>query len=210
MFRKIVLATTCAALAVAGVTVLSSPASAAPKPTITATGNVNCNIEGKVKISPPLSDTNQSPSTITGKLKGTCTGSTEQGVTPNKVKIALTYTTSGPGTCGGLAEPGVDPFNIGLTWKAAGGKINPSTAVLKGFVLTGVPNFGFDIPNPNAPSPRATVTGSYAGTNNANAHAHIDLPDTSLCSPTTKNGKTKPAKGIKKIVVKPGSTFTIS
>jgi hypothetical protein len=209
MLRKIVVAVSATALSVVGVAVLSGPAGAA-KPTITATGSVNCAISGKVKITPPLSDTNTSPSTIEGKLKGDCSGTNEGGVTPTKVKIRLTYTTSGPGTCGGLAQPGVDPFNIGLEWKASGGKILPSTAVMKGFVLTGIPNFGFDIPNPNAPNPRSTVTGSYAGSNNANAHAHIDLPDTSLCSPTTKNGKTKPPKGIKKLTIKPGSTLSIS
>jgi hypothetical protein len=209
MIRKIALAATSAALALGGIATMSSPVSAA-KPTITAQGSVNCSITGKVKISPPLTNTNTVPSNITGKLKGDCTGTTEQGVTPAKVKIGITYRGSGPGTCNGLAQPGVDPFTMSLTWKGAGGKINPSTATLKGFVLTGVPNFGFDLPNPNAPSPRTTVTGSYAGTNTASAHAHIDVPDTSVCDPTTKNGKTKPPKGIKKIVILPGSTLSIS
>jgi hypothetical protein len=210
MLRKIALAATAAALALGGITVASDTAGAA-KPTITATGSVNCNIEGKIKIDPPLKNTNTVPSTITGKLKGTCTGSTEQGVSPAKVKIEVTYRGSGPGTCNGLAEPSVDPFSMSLKWKGNNGKINPSNATMKGFVLTGVPNFGFDLPNPSAPSPRTTVTGSYAGSNTAQAHAHIDVPDTSVCDPTTKpNGKVKAAKGIKKIVIKPGSTFSIS
>ena len=171
MLRRILLAATAAVLAVGGAVAMSDPAGAAPKPTITATGNVTCQITGKIKINPPLTNPNTVPSTITGNLKGTCTGSTEQGVTPTKVKIGLTYQGSGPGTCNGLAEPSTDPFSVSLTWKASGGKINPSTATLKGFVLTGVPNFGFDLPNPTAPSPRSTVSGSYAGTNNASAHA---------------------------------------
>jgi hypothetical protein len=200
-----------AALAFGGVVVASGPAGAAPKPIITATGNATCSITGKVKIDPPLTNQNTQPSNIVGKLKGTCTGSTEQGVTPTKVKIALSYNTGNPGTCNGLATPSTDPFTASLTWKASGGKINPSSATLKGFVLATVPNFGFDLPNPNSPSPRSTVTGSYAGTNNASAHAHIDVPDTSKCDPTTKpNGQTKPAKGIKKIAILEGSTFTIS
>ena len=210
MLRRIALAATAAALALGGITVASDTAGAA-KTTITATGNVSCSIAGKVKINPPLTNQNTVPSTVTGKLKGACTGSTESGVTPTKVKITLTYTGSGPGTCNGLAEPSVDPFSINLRWKGSGGKINESNAVLKGFVLTGVPNFGFDLPNPNAPSPQSSVTGSYAGSNNAQAHAHIDVPDTSRCDPTTKpNGKVKAAKGIKKIPILPGSTFTIS
>jgi hypothetical protein len=208
MFRRIVLASTAAALALGGVAVLSEPAGAA-KPTITATGSVDCAISGKVKISPPLANDNTSRSTITGKLKGTCTGTTEQGVSPSKVKIGLTYTTSGAGTCDGLVQPGSDPFTAALTWKGNNGKINPSTAVLKGFVLTGSPSFGFRLPNPSSTPPQSTVTGSYAGTNNAQAFAAIDVPDTSVCEPTTKNGKTKKAKGIKKIVIKPGSTFSI-
>jgi hypothetical protein len=211
MLRKIVLATTAAMLAVGGVAVMADTAGAA-KPTITATGDVSCAIGGKVKIDPPLRNTNTAPSTVTGKLKGTCTGTTQQGVTPTKVKMALTYAGSGPGTCNGLAEPTEDPFTINLTWKGDGGKINPSTATLKGFVISGVPNFGFDLPNPNAASPQSTVSGSYAGTNNSSAHAHIDVPDTSVCEPTTKpNGQVKAAKGIKKIVIKnPGSSFTIN
>jgi hypothetical protein len=204
MFRKIALAATSAALALGGIAVMSSPAGAA-KPTITAQGSANCAITGKVKINPPLTNVNTQQSVITGKLKGTCTGTTEGGVTPTKVKVTIAYTTSGPGTCNGLAQPGVDPFTLGLTWKGSGGKINPSTATLKGFVLTGVPNFGFDLPNPNAPNPKTTVTGSYAGTNTASAHAHIDVPDTSVCDPQPP--KNKAPKGIKKIPILPGSTL---
>jgi hypothetical protein len=206
MLRKIAVATTAAALALGGITVLSDTAGAA-KPTITATGSANCNISGKIKISPPLTNQNTQPSKITGNLKGTCTGTTEGGVTPSKVKIGISYTTEGPGTCNGLATPSTAPFVVKLGWKGTGGKINPSNAVLKGFVLTGVPNFGFNLPNPNAPSPRATVTGSYAGTNNASAHAHITVPDTSVCDPGS-NGK--PAKGIKKIAILAGSTLAVS
>ena len=146
------------------------------------------------------------PSSVTGKLKGTCTGTTESGVSPAKVKVGIVYHGTGPGTCNGLATPSTDPFTLSLTWKGNGGKINPTTATLKGFVLTGVPNFGFDLPNPNSPSPQSTATGSYAGTNNGHAHAHIDVPDTSKCD--SQNGK--PAKGIKKIAILPGSSFTIS
>lgn len=209
MFRKFALAGTAAMLALGGVAVLSAPAGAA-KPVITATGSVNCQIAGKVKISPPLTNQNTQPSNVTGKLKGTCTGTTESGVSPTGVKIGVSLTTSQPGTCNGLATPSADPFTLNMSWKGSGGKINPSTGTLKGFVLTGTPNFGFDLPNPGAPNPQSTVTGSYAGTNNAHAHAHIDVPDTSVCDPTTKNGKTKPAKGIKKIAILPGSTLAIS
>jgi hypothetical protein len=209
MLRKIVLATTAAMLALGGVAVMADTAGAA-KPTITATGSVSCDITGKVKINPPLTNQNTAPSNVTAKLKGVCTGTTEQGVTPAKVKVGLTYTGSQPGTCNGLATGSTDPFSLALTWKGSGGKINPSTATLKGFSITAVPNFGFDLPNSAASNPQSTVTGSYAGTNNSHAHAHIDVPDTSKCDPTTNNGKTKPAKGIKKIAILPGSSFTIS
>jgi hypothetical protein len=210
MLRRILLAVLSAGLVVGGAVAAPEAASAA-KPTITATGNVSCAITGKVKISPPLTNQNTVPSTISGNLKGACTGSTESGVTPTGVKIKISYAGTQPGTCNGLATPGNDLFTINTTWKASGGRINPSQATLKGFALTAVPNFGFDIPNPSAPSPRSTVTGSFAGTNNASAHAHIDIPDTSLCEPTTKpNGKVKPAKGIKKIAILSGSTLTIN
>lgn len=200
-----------AGLVLGGAVIAPDVAGAAPKPTITATGNVSCSITGKVKIDPPLTNQNTVPSNVTGKLKGPCTGSTETGVTPTKVKIGLTYTGSTAGTCNSLASGSTDPFTVTISWKASGGKINSTSATLKGFQLATVPSFGFDLPNSSAPSPRSTVTGSYAGTNNANAHARIDVPDTSLCDPTTKpNGQQKPAKGIKKIAILDGSTFTIS
>jgi hypothetical protein len=205
MLRRIGLSALAGALAFGGIVAMSGPVSAG-KPTITATGNVSCAITGKVKIDPPLKNTNTTPSTVTGKLKGTCTGSTESGVTPSKVKIGLSLATTGPGTCNGLATPTEDPFTLSLAWKGSGGKINPSTATLKGFVVTAVPDFGFDLPNPNASNPKSTVTGSYAGTNNATAHAHIDVPDTTKCD--SQGGK--PAKGIKKIAILPGSNFNIS
>jgi hypothetical protein len=210
MFRRILLAALSAGLVVGAAVAAPEVASAAAKPTITATGNVSCSITGKVKIDPPLTNQNTVPSNITGKLKGTCTGTTESGVSPTGVKIGITYAGTQPGTCNGLATPGNDPFTITATWKASGGKINQTTATLKGFAVSAVPNFGFDIPNPNAPAPRSTVAGSYAGTNNASAHAHIDVPDTSKCDPTTTpSGKVKPAKGIKKIAILDGSTLTI-
>jgi len=205
MLRRIGLSALAGALAFGGIVVMSGPAGAA-KPTITATGSVSCDITGKVKINPPLSNTNTVPSTVTGKLKGACTGTTEQGVTPSKVKISLTFVGSQAGTCSGLAQPNTDPFNIHLAWKGSGGKINPTDAVLKGFVVTAVPNFGFDLPNPNSSPPQSSATGSYAGTNNGGPHAHIDVPDTTRCD--SQNGK--PAKGIKKIAILPGSTFHIN
>jgi hypothetical protein len=130
-------------------------------------------------------------------------------VTPTAVKIGLSLTTAGAATCNGLATPTNDPFSLTLNWKGAGGHINPSTATLKGFVVTGVPNFGFDLPNPGAPNPKTTVTGSYAGTNTASSHAHINVPDTSVCDPGPPP-KNKPAKGIKKIAILPGSTLTLT
>jgi hypothetical protein len=208
MLRRIGLSALAGVLAFGGIVVMSSPAGAA-KPTITATGNVTCQITGKVKLDPPLTNASTVPSHVTGKLKGSCTGSTEQGVTPVKVKITVDSQGTEPGTCSGLAQGSVNPFNFNLTWKGSGGKINPTTATMKGFVVTAVPNFGFDLPNPAASAPQSSATGSYAGTNNGSAHAHIDVPDTSKCDATTKNGKTKPAKGIKKIAILPGSSFTI-
>src|SRR3954449_10697000 len=105
MLRRILLAVLSAGLVVGGAVAAPEMASAA-KPTITANGNANCSITGKVKISPPLTNQNTVPSNITGKLKGTCTGSTESGVTPTGVKISISYAGTQPGTCNGLASPG--------------------------------------------------------------------------------------------------------
>ncbi len=209
MIRRIAIGATAAALALGGLAMVASPAFAA-KPTITATGSANCSITGKLKIDPPLRNTNTAPSTVTGKLKGVCSGSTESGVSPVKIKIGVVQHGTNAGTCNALATGNTDPFTLSVMWKGSGGHINPSTATVKGFELTGTPNFGFNLPNSTSPNPQSSVTGSYAGTNNVTAHAHIAVPDTSVCNPTTKNGKTKPAKGIKKIAILPGSSVVFS
>jgi hypothetical protein len=205
MIRKTIVAVTAAGLALGGLVFIASPAGAA-KPTITATGSATCQITGKLKIAPPLTNTNTSVNTTTGKLKGTCTGSTEQGVTPNKVKATLTSTTADPGTCTSLVDPAphTDPFVVHLSWKASGGKINPSNVTFPGYAVEGV-NFALH---------NGTSVGSYAGTGTAEA---IGIPDVAkladslaTCNPTVKpNGKVKPPKGVKKITIVSG-TLTLS
>ena len=207
MIRRIAIGATAASLALSGLAIFAQPAFAA-KPTITATGSATCSITGKLKISPPLTNTNTVPSTVTGKLKGTCTGTTEGGVSPAKIKIGLTQHGTAAGTCNALAAGSTDPFTLAVTWKGSGGHINPSTATVKGFQLSGTPNFGFDLPNSTATVPKTTVTGSYPGVGTVTAHAHIAVPDTSVCNATTKsNGTVKAAKGIKKIAILPGSAI---
>jgi hypothetical protein len=205
MIRKTIVAVTAAGLALGGLVLVAGPAGAA-KPTITATGNVTCNITGKIKISPPLTNVNTSVNTTQAKLKGTCTGSTEQGVTPNKAKGLLTSTTAEPGTCSSFtdATPGTDPFLLDVTWKASGGKINPSNIIFPGYEVEGA-NFALH---------DGDAAGSYAGTDNVDA---VGVPDIlkladalATCDPTVKpNGKVKAPKGIKKITIVSG-TLTVT
>jgi hypothetical protein len=198
MIRRIALAATTAALALGGVAVAAGPAAAAAGPTITAVGSVNCNISGKVKISPALTNANTLPSTTTAKIKGSCTGTTESGVTPTSVKSVVTSTGTTPGTCTGLLTPSTAPFTAGNTWKASGGKINPSTVVFPGFAPNGG---GFALT-------LGTTTGSYAGFQNATAQANVDLAliagqIATGCDPQPP--KFKAAKGIKKITILSGT-----
>ena len=130
MLRKIVLTASAAALALGGIAAVAGPASAGKVALGNATGTVSCNITGKVKISPALSDINTLPSTTTAKTKSrTCTSSGGTiGANPiTKAKGVVTSTGTTPGTCSGLLAPGTSPFTAAITWKAAGATLNPST-----------------------------------------------------------------------------------
>jgi hypothetical protein len=185
-------------VAFGGIAMVAGPASAG-KPTITATGNVSCSgLNGKVKINPPLTNANTQPSTITAKIKATCTGSTETGVTPSAAKGSVLSVGTSPGTCSGLTQPGTTPFGVDLKWKGTGGKINPSHVTFPNVTPAGI---GFDLNN-------GDTSGSYAGNDNADAHANIDIPDFAACDPGPPP-KNKPAKGIKKLTITSG-TLTIT
>ncbi|HZJ25737.1 MAG TPA: hypothetical protein VFF40_01765 [Acidimicrobiia bacterium] len=203
MIRKIALGAAATALTFGGLALVASPAGAGKPPPFDATGSVTCSIWGKAKIDPPLTNANVLPSTTTAKIKGkdTCSGTTGNPlVTPTTIKAVVTSTGTEAGTCDGLVTPGTSPFNVDIKWKAAGGKLNPSTIVFPGITPAGI---GFDLNNGN-------TTGSYAGTANANAHAHANIDPAglnfALCAPTVKpSGKIKAAKGIKKLVVTSGT-----
>jgi hypothetical protein len=103
-----------------------------------------------------------------------------------------------PGTCSGLLEPGTTPFTVTVKWKGTGGKINPSTIV---FPSAGPEGGGFGLHD-------GDVGGSYAGTDNADAQANVDLGAVANdlateCDPQPP--KNKPPKGIKKITIISGT-----
>lgn len=198
-FRRFALGASTLALAMGGLAVIATPAGAAKIPVGNANGHASCAITGKVKFSPALSSTNTLPVTTTAKIKGTCTGDTQNAlVEPVKMKAAVISTGGNP-TCAGLTTPGTADFVADVTWKATGGTMNPSHVVFPGLAPSGL---SFNLGN-------GTTTGSYAGTANATATANIALPDLTRCGPTVVGTKTKPPKGLKKLTITSG-TINIS
>jgi hypothetical protein len=206
MIRRIALGAAAAALAFGGVAMAATGADAAKPPPFAADGTVNCNIAGKVKISPALTNSNPFPSTTTAKIKGTCSGTTgNPAVTPSAVKATVQSVGTEPGTCDGLVEPGDTPFTAFLEWKALGGKINPSSVTFPGLtpIIAVPPGFALN-DGDSAAEALPGVPGSYAGNNVADANAFLDaFPDFSLCDPQPP--KFKPPKGIKKLTIASGN-----
>jgi hypothetical protein len=210
MLRKFVLTASAAALALGGLAVMAGPASGAKVALGNATGTVTCNITGKVKISPALSDINTLPSTTTAKTKSTSCTSSGGNVSANPVTKAKGLTTSTgttPGTCSGLLAAGTSPFSTTITWKATKATLNPSTIT---FANNGPSGLGFDLPSTGAAGAATSiVVGSFGG-EKAWAHADVDsgpiLAALADVGPTATgkgcgaNAKGK-AKGIKKITV---------
>jgi hypothetical protein len=187
-----------AIVAATGIVVASAPAGAA-KPTITATGNVSCTLVGKVKFNPVLSTSFVASSTVTGKLKGPCTGSTEQGVTPVKAKVTMVGSVL-PGTCVGALNSPWAGVQLSVRWKGEGGKINPTNVS----VIGGMQQSGNGWANSDS-----VTTGSYFGGANAalqlNSASGINDLVAGTCVPNEK-GK---VKGVKKMTLEP-SPLTIS
>jgi hypothetical protein len=226
MLRKTVMAAAAAALALGGVAAFASPASA--KTVVLgnaqAAGNITCNITGKVKITPALSDINTLPSTTVAKTKSSsCTGTLVGGYAVTSAKSTVTSVGTTAGTCTGLLTPGTSPFTAAVSWKASGAKLNASSAT---FTNNAPGGLGFELPgDPDGAGPitsaslahTTVITGSFAG-QGAYANVGVDtgpvllaLTDTGPnatgkgCGASAKNGK---AKGIKKLTLT-GGTFNI-
>jgi hypothetical protein len=201
MLRKIGMTAVAAAVALGGVAAFAGTASAGKPVLGNATGNVTCGITAKVKINPPLSSVNTSPSTTTGKVKSTsctATGGTIGAYGITKAKGVVSSTGTEPGTCEGVTGVGSTPFTATVTWKSGGAKLNGSTIT---FANSGPSGIGFNLPATGAAGAATSiVTGSFAG-DDAWAHADADpavitaLTTPGICTPNAK-GKTK---GLKKI-----------
>ena len=192
MLRKIVLTASAAALALGGLAVTAGPASAGKVALGDASGTVSCNITGKVKISPALSDINTLPSTTTAKTKSTsCTGTPTGSPGPiTKSKGLTTSTGTAPGTCSGLLTVGATPFTTAITWKAAGATLNPSAIT---FANVGPSGLGFDLPSTGAAGAGTSIiTGSFAG---ETAWSHADIDATPVLAALADVGPTATGKG---------------
>ena len=149
MFGRIATAGIVVALAVGG---LATSASAAPKPTITATGDLACSGGGKVKAITYGSSPNFIVS-VAAKLRMSCNGSTgNPAVTITKAKLSGMMSYTGDCTPDGQ-------WGFSIVWKAKGGHVN-STRV--GYSTSALTPSGWTAPGPGG---MATVGGSYAGTN---------------------------------------------
>jgi hypothetical protein len=211
MLKKLGMSAAVAAIALGGVALAGTPAFAGKTALGNASGTVHCSITGKVKINPPLTNQNTQPSTTTAKTKSvscSSSGGTIGGFPITKSKGSVISTGTSPGTCSGLTSPGETPFSVTVQWKATGASLNNSVITYANVGPSGV---GFNLPSGGAtgPSPNgndgSSITGSFAGEKSW-SHATLDsVPNFALCEPTTKNGKTKPAKGIKKLTVASGN-----
>jgi hypothetical protein len=204
MIRRVSIAATAALLGLGLVVAGVGSAGAMKAPPFDATGTVHCTGPGKVKLSPPLSNTPQTGTrTAIGKFNWNCTNGGSGSPTGNpavKVNTAkMSFSASLPAsdTCSTLLGTINHAFTADVKWKTAGGKINGTHIVWSN--VNGTAS-GFDLPGTGGTS---TVTGSYAG-ESATAHAAID--STQLSQLASKCS----GKGIKKISFSPSSTFDLS
>jgi hypothetical protein len=205
MFRRITVAAAVTALGLGGLLAAGSPlASAAKPPPFDATGTVHCTGPGKIKLTPPLTNTAQAGQrTANGKFNLNCTNGGAGSPTGNPAvkvntgKVTVSSTQSASGTCATLLGTGTASFVADIKWKTAGGKINATHVVWSNYDATAN---GFDLPGTGGTS---TVTGSYAG---EDAVAHAAISSQELASLASKCD----GKGIKNIKFFPSSTFDLS
>ncbi|MGZ6996003.1 MAG: hypothetical protein ACXVIM_12390 [Acidimicrobiia bacterium] len=205
MIRRFAIAATAVAIASGGLLATGSTFAGAAKPApFDASGAVHCTGPGKVKLSPPLTNTPAAGTrTINGKFLWNCTNGGAGSPTGNPAVTVrtgkMTVTASAPGsdTCSTLLGTSPTTFTTDTKWKSSGGKVNPSHIVWSNVNGTST---GFDLPGTGGTS---TVTGSYAG-ENATAHAAISSAELSALASKCSG------KGIKVIHFAPSSTLDLS
>ncbi len=164
MIRRIEATALAVALIGAFVATGTSLAGAA-KPVVTASGTVSCGApaSGKGTVSPPFKLTpGVGARTTKSTLNLKCTGTTTNAlVTPISAKVVTkSVSPTSATTCTNLqsASESKTITTTDITWKASGGKINP-THIVFSTSQTGVPALGSTAPGPTGIS---TITGSYA------------------------------------------------
>lgn len=205
MIRRVVVAATAVTLGLAGLVATGAgPAGAAKSPPFDAVGAVHCAGPGKVKITPPLSNTaGVGIRTIIGKFNLNCTNGGAGSPTGNPAvkvvtgKMTVNAPSPASNTCATLLGTSSTSFTADILWKSAGGKVNPTHIVWSNFNGTAT---GFDLPGTAGTS---TVTGSYGG---ENAVAHAGIPAAVLAGLASACS----GSGIKKINFSPDSTFDLS
>jgi hypothetical protein len=205
MIRRVSIGAVAALLGLGAVAAVGvSGAGAAKAPPFNATGTVHCTGPGKVKLSPPLTNTPAAGTrTATAKFQFNCTNggsgspTGNPNVKVNTAKVGATASLPASDTCSSLLGTSTSGFTADVKWKTAGGKINPTHIVWSNFNGTAT---GFDLPGTGGTS---TVTGSYAG-ESATVHAAISSAQLSQLASKCDG------KGIKKISFSPSSTFDLS
>ncbi len=215
MRRKLMMGVFALALPAAAIGVVASPATATPKPTFSgnATGTVSCTLPKlKISFSPPLTTayTGSDSITVKGTLKDCSNAGGNVNVTSGKI---LSGSFSSSGGCAGLVNGTTSPVKLTISWKGKslqGGKatINNSVMSINGAApaFNSADDVGFELPNPGH---GGSITGSFAGSVTHESFAYSTTTAGTAgadCAPrTTASGKTKPAKGIKKLSVKTGT-----
>jgi hypothetical protein len=140
-------------------------AAGAAKPKVTAQADISCSLsKGKVKFSPPLR-TVPAPTTLTAKMQFSCgAGATGfSGVTVSRVKV--TGIAAGTYGCADLdiGYPQLmtnGTMHLSYKWKAAGGKVLPTTVATANWALRGPTYLVFS--GAAFPPPNPTILGSYS------------------------------------------------
>jgi dienelactone hydrolase len=119
---------------------------------------------GKGTVSPPFTlAAAKGARTTRSTVKLACSGTTSNAlVTPTSAKVvSRSVNPSAATTCADLqtVRENATVTTVDITWKASGGKINP-THIVFSTQQSGVPTMGSTVPGPTG---KVTITGSYAG-----------------------------------------------
>jgi hypothetical protein len=209
MFRRI--GVLVAASAMAAAVVAGGGTAGAAKPPVTATGQIYCQITGRITFFPKLVFNGTTPMVARYKAKtGYCYSGPDfvdepvAGITGATLSGSFEMPTNDCGTGGGGVDGGPNAF--AAKWKATGHRVVPTTVSLSSASMLIV---SASIDNPLLASDGTILTsGSFPGTIDGSLHATMFSPKgdvATLCQPKTKG--VPGSGGLKKLEFGGGDSF---